>query len=485
MLTDGKMIIKGKVRQNGTLVGLAMILLSSWCAAETYYVSLKGSDSASGTSASSAFKTLEKAFSALESNDTLYLQKGGVWKPSKSLAIKAPNVTIGAYGAGARPVIDGQKKVPKLGGYDGLIEVMGDNARISDIFVKNSGSTGIRFFEVKGALAENVKVEWTYRFSIQSVRSSDVTFKDCESVHSAMQFIDPKRPSGGWPHALSIRTTTDAVVENCVVREGWGEGIDAYWGSRRVVIRDNLVYGMRAVGIYVDASRDVDILRNTVLGTTDRSYHRSGKYVGPGIYLGNEPNSSRWPATQHVRVYNNLVANTKQGITFGGSKHPGTDFRGIKVAHNTFVDNKYQFDSFTQKFSGNENIFANNIFLSIDAASSDVGSNLLRSGILWQNNYWSEPPHSAMRSAGDVHGGARLAKMSEWKNIKPIPNVSATDFRPVAGSTTNGAARKIAGIDVSRDYNGAQRGSMSDLGAINGALSRVAKPSAPKLIAVE
>ena len=490
ILTQGGMVSIGRLFERSTLFGLTMIL-STWCAAETYYVSSQGRDSAPGTSSAAAFKSLEKAFGTLNNGDALYLMRGNIWRPSKSLAIKAANVTIGAYGGGARPVIDGQKKVPSLGSHNGLIHVTGDNAKISDVILINSGGTGIRFFQVKGALAENVKVDWTYRFSLQSVRSSNVIFRNCESVHSAAQYIDPNRPNGGWPHALSIQSTTDAIVEGCIVHEGWGEGIDAYWGSQNVVIRDNLVYAMRAVGIYVDTSRDIDILRNIVLGTTDRTYHRHRNYVGAGIYLANEPIAQKWPVTQRVRIYNNLVAYTQQGIAFGGEGNPDTNFKGIRLAHNTFVDNKHQFDAFTQKFSGNENIFANNIFLSIDAASSDVGSNLTLSSIAWHNNYWSKAPHAAMRSPGDVYGGAKLTKMIGWTSIKPTPDVSAADFKPRADSTTGGAARKISGLNVSEDFNGAPRDSAGDLGALNYSSSnypssqKIAKPSAPNLLTVE
>ncbi len=414
----------GSCLKRGVAVG-TMMLLSTWCAAETYYVSSQGMDSARGTSSSAAFKSLEKAFGKLQKGDTLYLQKGSRWKPRKDLPITAANVTIGAYGEGERPLIDGQKNVPKLGSYRGIIHVTGDNAEIRDIVLKNSGGTGIRFVKVKGGLAENVKVDWTYRFSLQAIRSSDIIFRNCESIQSAVQFTDPKRPKGGWPHGLSILDTDDAIVEGNVIHEGWGEGVGVYRGSKRVIVRDNFVYAMRAVGIYVDNGSAIDILRNTVLGTTDKTYHRSKTgYVGAGIYISNETENVGLTPPRDIEIYNNLVANTGAGITFGGQP---ADFKDIKVAHNTFVDNKVQFNTYTQDFSGSGNVFANNIFLSIDKGSSDVGKGLTKSNVKWHNNYWSKAPHAAMRSSGDVYGGAKLAKMRGWKQIKPTPDVSAAD----------------------------------------------------------
>lgn len=468
--------------KRGVVCSITM-MLSTLCAAESYYVSSQGSDSASGKTTASPFKSLEKAFSKLKNDDELYLQRGNVWKPSTSLRVAVANVTIGAYGEGARPVIDGQKKVPSLGSYSGLIHMTGDNAKIRDVVLTNSGGMGLRFYEVTGALAENVKVGWTYRHAIQAIRSNNVTFKNCESVHSAAQFIDPNRPKGGWPHALSLNGSKDVIVEGCVVHEGWGEGISVSRGGQRLVFRDNVIYGMRAVGIYIDNGRDVEISRNIVLGTTDVAFQRNASgYAGPGIYISNETENAGIEPPRDIKIYNNLVANTQVGIIFGGQP---ADFKGVKVAHNTFVDNKVQFSTNTQEFSGSGNIFAHNIFLSTDATSSDVAKSLTRSSVVWHNNYWSKAPHAAMRSPGDVYGGAKLTKMAGWKKIKPVPDVSAVDFKPRADSTTNGAGRKISDANVGEDYNNEARGRVVDLGALNYSPSQVAaKPSSPNSVSI-
>lgn len=477
-----------------SVAGGVALVLANWCAAEEYYVSAQGSDSTQGTSTSSAFKTLEKAFGVLKSGDTLKLQKGDIWKPSRFLPIRASNIEIGAYGDGNRPVIDGQRKVPKLRSYTGLIHVTGDNVEIKDIVLENSGGSGIKFSRVDGALVDNVKVDWTYRFSIQAQASRNVVFKNCESIQSAAQFIDPKRPKGGWPHALSILATTDAVVEGCLVRNGWGEGIDAYRGSKRVVIRDNFVFGMRAVGIYVDGASNVDILRNTVLGTSDKAFHRNRSgYVGPGISINTETENVGLSPPRNINIYNNLVANTGVGIMFGGKN---VDFKNIKLAHNTFIDNKFQFSASVQNFSGSGNIMANNVFLSIDSASSDVGGKLRRSSVKWHNNYWSNAPHQAMRSSGDVYGGAKVAKMSGWKNIRSVSSISADDFKPQAGSSTIDAARRVSGINVDEDHHGKPHGNVAELGAINFSSSsssspppssetQFVKPNAPILLSAD
>ena len=79
--------------------------------AATYYVSPSGSDSASGTSAASAWRTFSHATASgrLHAGDAVLLQGGGVWttplQPRTSGTANA-RIVFGTYGTG-RPVIDG------------------------------------------------------------------------------------------------------------------------------------------------------------------------------------------------------------------------------------------------------------------------------------------------------------------------------------------------------------------------------------------
>ncbi len=83
---------------------------------KVYYVSNSGSDSNDGTSTSTPFKTISKVNSVLEGLSSLYsatvcFERGGVWRGEQLVAI--PNLTITAYGEGAKPVIMGS---PENGG---------------------------------------------------------------------------------------------------------------------------------------------------------------------------------------------------------------------------------------------------------------------------------------------------------------------------------------------------------------------------------
>src|SRR6185312_4145434 len=86
-----------------------LILLQACAAcllANTYYVSPTGNDLSSGTSTTSAFRTIDRLENApLKTGDTILFQRGGVWRDL--LYTTASGLTYGAYGTGARPVITG------------------------------------------------------------------------------------------------------------------------------------------------------------------------------------------------------------------------------------------------------------------------------------------------------------------------------------------------------------------------------------------
>lgn len=84
--------------------------------AKVYYVSNSGSDSNNGTSENTPFKTIAKVNAVLDDLSSWYsatvcFERGGVWRGEQLVAI--PNLTITAYGTGAKPVFMGS---PENGG---------------------------------------------------------------------------------------------------------------------------------------------------------------------------------------------------------------------------------------------------------------------------------------------------------------------------------------------------------------------------------
>lgn len=475
-------------------MSFVFVVTSINCYSTTFYVSAAGHDSGSGA-LNAPLLTIEKGLSKINEGDSLLLRKGDKWVVKGYLSIKVPNVTVGSYNGGngsSRPIIDGQKA--NLGGWSGKFNANANNITIRDLEILNSGSQGVRFKNVNKGLIENVKVDWTYRHGIQSYHSSEVTIRNCEVAHhnNGWKFYG----ENSWGNGISVVYSTDILVEGNIVREGFGEGIDSFYGSKRVIIQDNLLFNNRAVGIYVDSTQDGIVRRNIILGTADRLYHRGGGMVGPGIALNNEkyqfksggrgslPDSA---VLQNVRVYNNLVAGTAAGLAFLG-QHVATDYRGVKIAHNIFVDNGTQLVINQNRFSGDQNVIANNIFLSLSSDSQDYTGKAAVASLKFASNHWSKKPAKTfLLSATDIVGGAKLDKMSGWRDISSMAAVTALDFKPLSGSSTIGEGTYIGWIDVSTDFNkGPISKSNSDLGAFQyGSLEQSSPPLAPQLVYVE
>ena len=103
-----------------TLILLFVVLRSS---ATDYYISNSGNNSAAGTSAATAWLNLSK-IPALNPGDRVFLNRGGVYSESWTVTgsgTSASQITIGAYGTGANPIITGFQTISSWSAYSGNI----------------------------------------------------------------------------------------------------------------------------------------------------------------------------------------------------------------------------------------------------------------------------------------------------------------------------------------------------------------------------
>lgn len=473
----------------------AAIMLSQANAA-SYYVSAAGSDSNSGLSADNPFRTPAHAASVISDGDSIFFRAGDRFVLSDSITVphsgsENEHIVIGAYRTDGgtvshrvstgRPILDGHKEAPPLESYLGLVHVTGRYVEVRDLVLENSGGSGLRFQETGYGWVDNVKTDWSYYFGIQAFKSDSIQIKDCDV--SGFGQGGKYYGESTFPNGVSVRSSTNVRVQGCVVHEGWGEGINSYYGSRNVVIENNIVYATRNVGIYVDSTQNADVRNNIVLGTANSLYHRYGDkpWMGPGIALNNESyqfegSLSASDIAKNIRVYNNLVAGTVIGLAFWG-EYAATDWQDVVVANNTFVDNETQIWLKTATYTSTQ--IVNNIFLSLSDGTSDWFGAIDRSGIHWQNNYWSRGEPSAAASGGDVYEGVLLRKMAGWHDIDSYNEVSWEDFAPVGGSTTIDAGTNALLSLVAADFTGKTRASLPDMGALESGAALSRKPKAP------
>jgi len=98
------------VRKFKLIFLLALVLFSTTLQAKTYYVSSSGNNSNNGTSTSTPWQTISKVNSfSFASGDIILFQRGNTFYGG--IIAKRSNLTYGAYGTGANPVITGLSTV--------------------------------------------------------------------------------------------------------------------------------------------------------------------------------------------------------------------------------------------------------------------------------------------------------------------------------------------------------------------------------------
>jgi hypothetical protein len=477
------------------------LLCATEAGAATYYLRSGGKDTADGLSPATAWATLARLDQAtLRAGDRVLLHEGdrfaGQLRFDWGGTASAPGV-VGAYyldnGAPrvgyktSRPIIDGQGKT--IGQYDGLVRLRGSYARIENIAVVNSTGRGIDAVETAYVEIVQCLTDKTYKNGILFRDSTHPSIRG-NTVSFAIQSYPATGNAGGG--GIELVRTTDGVVAGNTLNRVYGEGINANEGSARTVIEDNYVFGVRSVGIYVDAAPYVTVRRNVVIGTADSEFWRDGNGVGPGIVLNNEAyhyddrGLSPSVQTQHTRVYDNLIAGTNAGIAIWGA-FQASSFDDVLIFSNTLVDNDLQTSMSSMPKPGAK--FIDNILLSITAGTADVGGTKL-GGMVARNNYFSRGnPGGDFASATNKFSGLTLARMSNWRSALSTTQLSWRDFVVQKSSSVIGAGddepqRLADGADTfDRDFTDAPHNTPMDLGALR-FVPGVARPKAPRSLAL-
>jgi hypothetical protein len=291
-----------------------------------------------------------------------------------------------------------------------------------------------------------------------------------------------------WGGSIEMAGSDDTIVRNNVVSESYGEGINAQHGSQRTLIERNYVFGVRAVGIYIDTAPDSTVRRNIVVGTATSKYWRSGSSVGAGIALNNE--QYHYPAgggslstsvqAKRAKVYGNLVAYTSIGLAIWGQL-PQSSFDGLLIFNNTLVDNNTQLSTMGRPIPSGK--LVNNILLSLSSGTQDIAGETKLQGMVAKNNYFSGGnPGGDFSHAGNRYSGLTLAKMSGWRAVTNRDQVTWRDFVLARGTSAIGAGddepRRMSDSanDYNLDHNTAHHGAPMDMGGLTFATGGQPRP---------
>ena len=471
--------------------------------AATYYVRNGGSDSADGRSHATAWASLSKINSyGFASGDVVLLHEGDRFVGQVSVdwaGTSSARSVLGAYyldgGSAvrgyrsARPIIDGEDRLPATH-YDALVAVRANFVRVENLRVEDSEARGIATTDANDAQIVGCAVYNVYNAGVHFLRSQRSL---AENNFVTGAGVGNRQDGAPWGASIEMVSSHDTVVRANTVSESFGEGINMHTGSQRTLVERNYLFGVRAVGIYIDTAPDATVRRNLIVGTATSTYWRSGTAVGAGIALNNE--SYHYPVgggslslsvqAKGSKIYGNLVAYTNTGIALWGQL-PQSTFDGLVIYNNTLVDNNTQFSTMGKPVPSGK--FVNNLLLSISSGTTDIaGTNL--GGMVAKNNYFSKgDPGGSYSHSGNRYSGVTLSKMSGWRAVANRDQVSWRDFVLAGGATAIAAgdneprATADATQNYNLDHNTATHNAPMDMGGLTFATPVEPQPMAPSAL---
>ncbi len=463
-----------------------------------------GNDSADGKSHATAWASLSKVNSySFAAGDDVLFHEGHRWVGQLTVdwgGSTSDRAVVGAYYLNGstpvrgyrtvQPIIDGENRHPTASRYSPLVYVTTSRVTIENLRIENSAGQGM-------SLAGGSEVE-VIGCRLSNIYTAGIHFKKTQNARAENNFVYKagigNRDSGiPWGGSIEMVGAKSTIVRNNTVTEAWGEGINANSGSQYTLIERNRLFAVHAVGIYSDASPDTTIRRNLVVGTSNSSWWRGGNSVGPGIALNNEKyhypvgggSQSVGVQSQRAKIYGNLVAYTQGGIVLWSSL-PETSYDDVLIYNNTLVDNDAQVVMSSKPKPGSK--FVNNILLSLSSGTRDVEGTALN-GMIAKNNYFSQGnPGGDYVHAGNRFTGLRIAKMSGWRAVTSLDQISWKDFVVASGSPVIGAGDEepwrtsTNAEDFRLDYNTAEHGLPMDMGGLTFATPTGPRPLPPTVL---
>jgi hypothetical protein len=290
--------------------------------AHTYNVdATAGSDTATGHEDAPLQTIAAVTALALKPGDRVLFKRGEVWSGTTLLMPAAGkpgrHITLGAYGVGAAPIIDG-----------------GDQSRTYDSNQLANYVT-LRDIHWKGSTSNCLKIEATDMEIINCTIEGDVTHLSNGiqldgtsrvvkriSVRGCTIFNNMVQSGGGGGFTSGGGAgASDVVVENCIVySNGTDKSLD-----HGIYIGQGNNYLVRGCTIYSNAGNGIQT------GGTPTNVLIDGNTIysngNTGIKLDN------MPAAGNNTVRNNLVYNNNTGIKTGAACYQ------INIFHNTIVNN--------------------------------------------------------------------------------------------------------------------------------------------------
>jgi len=373
------------------------------------------------------------------------------------------------YVDGNRAIIDGQKSYPTIN-YRALVQTNGQShIIIQQLKLENAGITGT---QAAGAVYINpdsvsqstditIKNNYCYRNSggIGVYRSTNCLVT--ENYETNVGYPD----YGGSGAAIEIssldhlgdcnnNTVSKNLIENCK-----NEGIGFYKGAENNIMEYNVVRNIRAAHLYVASSPSNTVRYNLVYDTSDGLFTQDGTSSSGIVVDIEEWRDAKAFNTNDEKIYGNLVAGVRRGISIGcieatdGDSYTSTCYDGSEVFNNTIVDCTDQNFAFWAADSSRTITLKNNLSVILSGGAqvfcaSTTGtcpSQTSPAGVTWDHNLFNTTV-TGNASNNAVIGDPLLAKTSgwQWSSLSP-GDLSGPEFKPQSGSPAIDAGLNIAG----------------------------------------
>lgn len=319
---------------------------------KTWYVATNGNDANNGSQAA-PFATVKKALDVVQPGEAVEIAAGtyNVTQPmrisgkkgttEKPIIIEGKGTPVLRWNAGVIATFDGVITVDRSSyvtvrglriensGLFGILSTNSDFTTLEKNVIDTSIASGIAFFTGTNAVVRGNDLS---RFCDRGQRGTEFNCQEGLTIADVDRFdVD-----GNIAHdALQLNAPGGQQRQ-----PGGGEGIDVKGSSRNGMVRNNRVFNLNQLGIYVDgyakAVENVQVYNNIVYNTA------------AGIVVAAE--TPRGSVT-NVDIFNNLVYNNGlDGIAISGTfvdDPPGVQPRApglrenIRIFHNTVVANGY------------------------------------------------------------------------------------------------------------------------------------------------
>lgn len=427
--------------------------------ATTYYVSTSGSDNNTGTDISTPVRTINKALNkAGASGDIVYVMTGTY---SEAVTISQSGITLSAY-PNNNPVIDGGTTLPNVD-WGALIEVKGNNNKISGFEIKNSNINGARAggrgIHLSGHHNTVSKVNVHHIWNVGILAAGDYSIVEDSKIWQAVRgnSNNTGQTTSGWATGLSAaRNTSSAAIKPGInsysilrrntVYNNWGEGLSCYEADH-CTLEDNVVYDNWTNNLYVSDTTNSLVQRNMIYVSSNPAINfRSSDHTG--ITLADEVSSI--PRSANNTIINNFIYNADFGA-FYWTLVDNSGLKNVTIANNTIVDGGLLTGSGGKVVNSSSQI-RNNIIV---GNHSSIPSN---SGISFSNNNWTVTPPSAASSSSNVVADPQLARSGTTTSGTLTPAY----FKISSSSPLINVAMTLN--NVPNDFFQVSRGSSPDIG---------------------